>query len=375
MARKVADCRRFPSESQCTLTDHRRGGRGPARRRRAQRLGARPRGHARAAHADRRDARTRRPGGAPSRRARPRRSAAVELGLAAAPAGRPPALAILDSCPSSPRSRRSAASSRRWSRGARCALEISTPAGAAAGAGRARRRAHRSPGRAPGPAASTCSGVRGRHLAGHAPAHDRGRALRRTRRGRPTAGSDDARRRAHADFCDPRRFGTGELAVGEPALQAFLDARLGVEPLGPRLHHRAAAHPRARHARAGQGVPARPAPRRRGREHLRRRGAVPRPHPSAPPGGAAARAQLEALRDAVRACSRPGSTPGGSRSTTSVTPTASRILPGRVPGPPPPRGGLPALRRADPQARGGRPRHHRMWCSLPARAAASLTPR
>jgi formamidopyrimidine-DNA glycosylase len=34
-------------------------------------------------------------------------------------------------------------------------------------------------------------------------------------------------------FCDPRRFGTGELAVGRPALEEFLDARLGVEPLGP----------------------------------------------------------------------------------------------------------------------------------------------
>jgi formamidopyrimidine-DNA glycosylase len=33
-------------------------------------------------------------------------------------------------------------------------------------------------------------------------------------------------------FCDPRRFGTGELALGGAALDAFLDARLGVEPLG-----------------------------------------------------------------------------------------------------------------------------------------------
>lgn len=32
-------------------------------------------------------------------------------------------------------------------------------------------------------------------------------------------------------FCDPRRFGTGELAIGPAALAAFLDARLGVEPL------------------------------------------------------------------------------------------------------------------------------------------------
>ena len=34
-------------------------------------------------------------------------------------------------------------------------------------------------------------------------------------------------------FCDPRRFGTGQLALGVPELERFLDARLGVEPLGP----------------------------------------------------------------------------------------------------------------------------------------------
>ncbi len=33
-------------------------------------------------------------------------------------------------------------------------------------------------------------------------------------------------------FCDPRRFGTGQLALGRPALDAFFGARLGVEPLG-----------------------------------------------------------------------------------------------------------------------------------------------
>jgi len=33
-------------------------------------------------------------------------------------------------------------------------------------------------------------------------------------------------------FCDPRRFGTGELALGVPRLDAFFAARLGVEPLG-----------------------------------------------------------------------------------------------------------------------------------------------
>jgi formamidopyrimidine-DNA glycosylase len=39
----------------------------------------------------------------------------------------------------------------------------------------------------------------------------------------------------HLLFCDPRRFGTGELAVGSEALEAFLAARLGVEPLGDEL--------------------------------------------------------------------------------------------------------------------------------------------
>ena len=37
----------------------------------------------------------------------------------------------------------------------------------------------------------------------------------------------------HLLFCDPRRFGTGELAVGAEALERFFASRLGVEPLGP----------------------------------------------------------------------------------------------------------------------------------------------
>ena len=40
---------------------------------------------------------------------------------------------------------------------------------------------------------------------------------------------DDGR---HLLFCDPRRFGTGELAVGSEALDAFFASRLGIEPLG-----------------------------------------------------------------------------------------------------------------------------------------------
>jgi formamidopyrimidine-DNA glycosylase len=36
-------------------------------------------------------------------------------------------------------------------------------------------------------------------------------------------------------FCDPRRFGTGELAVGHDARDAFFASRLGIEPLGGEL--------------------------------------------------------------------------------------------------------------------------------------------
>jgi formamidopyrimidine-DNA glycosylase len=36
-------------------------------------------------------------------------------------------------------------------------------------------------------------------------------------------------------FCDPRRFGTGELALGAPARDAFFAARLGLEPLDGEL--------------------------------------------------------------------------------------------------------------------------------------------
>jgi formamidopyrimidine-DNA glycosylase len=36
-------------------------------------------------------------------------------------------------------------------------------------------------------------------------------------------------------FCDPRRFGTGELALGAATRDAFFDARLGLEPLDGEL--------------------------------------------------------------------------------------------------------------------------------------------
>ena len=100
-------------------------------------------------------------------------------------------------------------------------------------------------------------------------------------------------------FDDPRRFGTGELALGSAARDAFFAARLGVEPLAPdftsaHLYSLDEAQPGA-----DQGVPARPAQGRGRRQHLRRRGAVPRARPSAAGGEPAHARQCAALRDAV----------------------------------------------------------------------------
>ncbi len=39
-------------------------------------------------------------------------------------------------------------------------------------------------------------------------------------------------------FCDPRRFGTGEIALGTEALERFFAPRLGIEPLDGRLDGR-----------------------------------------------------------------------------------------------------------------------------------------
>src|SRR5207248_298873 len=41
--------------------------------------------------------------------------------------------------------------------------------------------------------------------------------------------------RARLAITDPRRFGTGQLVLGTDALEAFFDARLGLEPLDERF--------------------------------------------------------------------------------------------------------------------------------------------
>ena len=124
-------------------------------------------------------------------------------------------------------------------------------------------------------------------------------------------------------YVDPRRFGTGHLLHGAAQRDAYLAARLGVEPFTPEF---TAAHLRelARGPqRADQVVRARPAADRRRREHLRRRGAVPGPDPSAARRRASSR-RPSGARWRARSRRRwpPGSRPRARRSTTSATSTA-----------------------------------------------------
>jgi formamidopyrimidine-DNA glycosylase len=64
----------------------------------------------------------------------------------------------------------------------------------------------------------------------------RGGGSERTRRSPSTAtGSPPGARSRHLAIVDPRRFGTGELLLGEESLEAFFEARLGLEPLDERF--------------------------------------------------------------------------------------------------------------------------------------------
>ncbi|HEV3001639.1 MAG TPA: bifunctional DNA-formamidopyrimidine glycosylase/DNA-(apurinic or apyrimidinic site) lyase, partial [Solirubrobacteraceae bacterium] len=112
-------------------------------------------------------------------------------------------------------------------------------------------------------------------------------------------------------FCDPRRFGTGELAVGADALERFFASRLGVEPLGPEFTaERLRALARGRRAPikaflldqrriAGVGNICADEALFRARIHPLR------------PAGTLKRAQLDALRDAVVASLEAGLGAGG----------------------------------------------------------------
>ena len=125
---------------------------------------------------------------------------------------------------------------------------------------------------------------------------------------RVTFGLDDAHELA---FCDPRRFGTGELALGPEELAAFFAPRLGIEPLdgaltGPAL--RALAHGRRgpiksflldqRHVAGVGNIYADEALHRAGIHPLR-------------PAGALRPGQYAALAEAVEAALQAGLAAGG----------------------------------------------------------------
>jgi formamidopyrimidine-DNA glycosylase len=112
-------------------------------------------------------------------------------------------------------------------------------------------------------------------------------------------------------FCDPRRFGTGELALGRPALDAFFAARVGIEPLGPELTGE-----RLRSLARGRRAPVKAflLDQRRvagvGNIYADEALFRARIHPLRP-AGSLTRAQLDALAEAIRVTLEAGLAAGG----------------------------------------------------------------
>ena len=203
-------------------------------------------------------------------------------------------------CPSCPRSRRSAATSRRTSRGGRCARSrSSTSAGRARSRApswpprsRAARRAARAPRQVPR------LGARGRGVPAHAPADDRHAAAR-------PAGAPPHTRVRFASTTARARASPTRAASAPASWRSARERSTRSSPRGWASSRSATSSPprtcaRWRGlARADQGVPARPEADRGRRQHLRRRGAVPRRIHPLRPADRLTRAQAGALRDAV----------------------------------------------------------------------------
>ena len=125
-------------------------------------------------------------------------------------------------------------------------------------------------------------------------------------------------------FDDPRRFGTGELALGGAARDAFFAARLGVEPFSPDF---TSAHLYALTRVSRAPIKAFLLDQRKvagvGNIYADEALFRARIHPLRP-AGRLTRGQVAALRDAVVASLEGGWRPRARRSTTSAIPTASR---------------------------------------------------
>ncbi len=155
-------------------------------------------------------------------------------------------------------------------------------------------------------------------------------------------------------FTDPRRFGEAFL-IDDSGLDARFE-RLGVEPLSEEFTPEALGRARRRAHGAAEVVPARPVAGRRGRQHLRRRGALPgRLHPLSPAGSMRPE-HHEALHAGIVAALEAGIDGGGASIDDFRDGRGERGYDaGRVPRPHPRGRGVPALRRDDRQDRRRRP--------------------
>ena len=175
-------------------------------------------------------------------------------------------------------------------------------------------------------------------------------------------------------FVDPRRFGTGWLLAGQPELDAYLGARLGVEPFsddftGEHLHAL------ARGSRAPVKAFLLDQRRIAGVGNIYADEALfrARVHPLRE-AGRLTRAQWALLRDTVREALQRGDRRERREHRRLPRPRRrARLVPGPLPRAPPRRRAVPALRRAGAQAARRRPRHVRLRAlpAAPARRARS----
>ena len=157
-------------------------------------------------------------------------------------------------------------------------LEWRIRAGASRWACRAARCGRGPGGRAPGPARQVPDlGARRRGVPAGAPADDRELLLSIRRRAAAT-GACGSRCPAGTSWRSATRAASAPASSCSGARRAgrVLRHARGARAARAGAHGRGAAGAGARPARADQGLPARPAPRRGRREHLRRRGALPR---------------------------------------------------------------------------------------------------
>ena len=230
-------------------------------------------------------------------------------------------------------------------------------------------RAARAPRQVPG------LGALRRRVPAHAPAHDRDAAARPGAGAAPHARADRPRR-PHAGLRRPAPLRHRRAGARAGGARRVLRRAARRRAARARVHRRAPVRAGADLARAGQGVPARPEARRRRRQHLRRRGAVPRPRASAATGQPA---DPRAVRGDPRRGRRVADgRPGGQGRDDRRLPRplrGQRQLPGPVPRSPARARAVPELRQPGAQAARGRAGDLRLRALPTTAARAQAEPR